>query len=87
MSERPNILIIHADQHRFDAIGSAGNVFVETPNLDRLAAHGARFTHAFTVWPLCTPARASTWTGVYPHAHGVTFNGFGVPDLFKEYNV
>ena len=66
MSERPNILIIHADQHRFDAIGSAGNVFVETPNLDRLAAHGARFTHAFTVWPLCTPARASTWTGVYP---------------------
>ena len=87
MSERPNILIVHADQHRFDALGAAGNIFVETPHLDRLAEEGARFTHAFTVWPLCTPARASTWTGVYPHADGVMFNGFGEPDIFKAHNV
>jgi hypothetical protein len=49
---RPNILLIHSDQHRADCLGVAGHPLIETPNLDGLAREGVRFTHAFTL-PTC----------------------------------
>ena len=66
---RPNILFIMTDQHRWDCIGANGNRLIHTPNLDRLAASGANFTHAFVQSPVCVPSRVSFFTGRYPHAH------------------
>lgn len=71
---QPNILLIHADQHRADCLGVNGHPFLQTPNLDRLAADGANFTRAYTPIPLCTPARTSLLTGQWPMQHGVIAN-------------
>ena len=79
MPERPNILFIFADQHRHDALGCAGNALIETPNLDRLASSGVRFTNAWCQSPICQPSRAALITGRYPHELGVMRN-FG-PDM------
>jgi len=74
-SHRPNILLFCTDQQRFDTIGALGNPHVHTPNLDRLAASGTAFTHAYCQSPICTPSRASFMTGRYPSAIGVNTNG------------
>ena len=65
-----NVLLIHSDQHRFDCLGANGHPQIRTPNLDRLAAEGVNFTHAFTPAPICSPARASLLTGQWPTQHG-----------------
>jgi arylsulfatase A-like enzyme len=70
MAARPNILLIHADQLRFDCLGVNGHPLVQTPNLDRLAADGANFRHAYTPAPICSPARASLLTGQWSFQHG-----------------
>jgi arylsulfatase A-like enzyme len=67
---RPNILLIFADQHRFDCIGVNGHPLLKTPHLDRLAQEGVNFTRAFTPAPICTPARCSVLTGLWPVQHG-----------------
>ena len=77
MTERPNLLFIYADQHRADVLGCAGNEVVVTPNIDRLAAEGVRFDHAWTEGPICQPARASMLCGRYPSDHGVLGNFAG----------
>ena len=64
-----NLLLIHSDQHRYDCLGANGHPFLQTPNLDRLAREGLRFTHAFTPVPLCTPARNCLLHGCWPHQH------------------
>ena len=73
-SSRYNLLFIHTDQHRFDALGAAGNPYVSTPNLDRLAGEGVRFSHAVTPCPVCVPARTSFMTGLSIHTTGYTDN-------------
>lgn len=74
MSHRPNILFIQSDQHRYDCVGHAGNPLAHTPHLDRLAADGVRFTHAFTPIPTCCPARQSLLSGLWPERHGGLWN-------------
>ena len=74
-SERPNILWICTDQQRYDTIGALGNPYVRTPNIDRLVAHGAAFTHAYCQSPICTPSRASFLTGLYPSTLHASMNG------------
>jgi len=64
-----NLLLIHSDQHRYDCVGANGHPLVKTPDLDRMAADGLRFTHAFCPIPLCVPARASFLTGTWPSRH------------------
>ncbi len=76
---RPNILWICSDQQRFDTLGSYGNDFVRTPQLDRLAAGGMRFTRAFCQSPVCTPSRASFLTGRYPRTTRCRQNGQSIP--------
>ena len=72
----PNILLIHADQHRWDCLSLRDPSRVRTPNLDRLAAGGVDFTHAFTPNPICSPARACLQTGAWATTHGcVTIPG------------
>ena len=73
-NRRPHILLICSDQQRFDTLGANGNPICQTPSLDRLAAAGMNFSHAFTVSSLCSPARASLLTGLYPHNHRMTDN-------------
>lgn len=67
MGTRPNILLMIADDHRFDALSSAGDTVVQTPVLDRLAASGIAFHRAHmmggTVGAVCVPSRASLMTG------------------------
>lgn len=77
MADRPNVVLLLADQHRADALGCAGDRLVQTPNIDRLAAEGVRFENAFCTSPLCMPSRASFTTGMYAHNHGVLHNTTG----------
>ena len=64
-----NILFLMTDQQRWDAMGSSGSR-VNTPNLDRIATQGVRFSNAVTTSPLCVP-RVTLATGRYPHNNGV----------------
>ena len=68
-AEKPNILFLFADDHAYDAIGAAGNLAVSTPNLDRLAANGLRFSHCFNQgsWApaVCLASRAMLISGKY----------------------
>ncbi|MCZ6676891.1 MAG: sulfatase-like hydrolase/transferase [Candidatus Poribacteria bacterium] len=81
---KPNIILLMSDQQRWDSLGCNGNRFVSTPHLDQLAADGARFENSFTPWPVCTPARATMWTGVYPHQHKVTFNIYDMGNVIED---
>jgi len=74
---RPNILFIYSDDHAQHAISCYGSKVNTTPNIDRLAAGGARFTHCFVTNSICTPSRATLITGQYSHVNGVpVFNRF-----------
>ena len=72
---QPNILLLMGDQHRADAIGADGNRLIKTPNLDRIAAEGVLFRHAYSCTPSCTPVRAALLTGLSPWRHGML--GYG----------
>ena len=71
---RPNIVFILSDDHRWDTMGHKGHPFIKTPNLDRLAKEGVSFHNAFVTTALCSPSRASFLTGQYAHRHGVKNN-------------
>jgi arylsulfatase A-like enzyme len=74
---KPNILFIFADDHAQHAISAYGSKVNTTPNIDRLAAGGARFTNSFVTNSICTPSRATLLTGQYSHLNGVpVFNRF-----------
>lgn len=62
-----NLLFIMSDEHNSSMLGCAGHEMVKTPNLDKLAERGTRFTDAYTNSPICIPARASFATGRYAH--------------------
>jgi arylsulfatase A-like enzyme len=79
-AERPNVVVILTDDQRADALGCAGHPYLKTPHIDRLAAEGTLFTHAFCTTSLCSPSRASILSGLYAHSHGVVNN-------FTEYPV
>lgn len=74
LAQQPNILYIMADDHSAATIGAYATHLkgvVQTPNIDRLAKEGARFTNVQCVNALCAPSRASIITGLYSHQHGV----------------
>ena len=64
-TDRPNVLFLICDDLNCD-LGCYGHPLVKTPNIDRLAAKGVRFEHAYCQYPLCGPSRASFMTGLYP---------------------
>jgi len=68
---QPNILLIVADNQPASILGAYGNPDVRTPNIDRLADEGLRFTRAFAVHGMCSPTRATLLTGLLPSQHGV----------------
>ncbi len=71
---RPNIVVVLVDDLRWDDIACAGQPFVRTPHIDRIAAEGARFRNAFCNTPLCSPVRACLLTGLYTRHHGILDN-------------
>ena len=77
MGERPNIILIFADQMRGDCLSADGHAVVETPHLDELAATGTRFTAAYTACPSCIPARANLMTGMNQWHTGILGMGRG----------
>lgn len=64
---RPNILFLISDDHSWTDLGCFGNPSIHTPNLDRLAARGARFEHSYVASPQCSPNRSAIFTGCTPH--------------------
>lgn len=64
---KPNIILIMTDQQRADTIGALNAPWMKTPHMDRLATEGAAFTECFVTSPVCVGARASLFTGKYPH--------------------
>ena len=81
----PNLLFIMADQHRFDYLGAAGAAFVRTPNLDRLAERGVRFTQCATNCPVCAPARIGLASGMQPSRIGSLDNSSFLPRSVTTY--
>jgi len=77
---RPNLLFLYTDQQRWDALACAGNPDIHTPNLDKLAASGIRFSHCFANHPVCQPSRQSLLSGQYGDASGRLFNGIEMPE-------
>ena len=72
--DRPNIIFLLADDQRADSLSSTGHAFAQTPNIDRLARDGVRFTNAFTVEPICAPSRFAFLSGQYERTSGLGFN-------------
>ncbi len=70
--QRPNFVFILIDDLGWADLGCYGSAFYETPNIDRLAAQGMRFTDAYAACPVCSPTRASIVTGKYPARLGIT---------------
>ncbi len=79
MSPRPNVVLVVADQHRWDWLSCAGTVGPDTPVLDSLAARGTRFTRATTTSALCVPARIGLASGLLPHRVGALTNNAYLP--------
>ena len=71
-----NILFVMYDQLRFDYLGCAGHPHLDTPNFDRVARMGVRFSNAFVQSPVCGASRMSFYTGRYVSSHGAAWNGF-----------
>ncbi len=82
---RPNFVFILTDDQRYDAMSCAGHPFLRTPNMDRIANEGARFTNAFVTISLCAPSRACFLTGRYAHNHGIKDNKTPLDDTIPTF--
>ncbi len=80
---RKNVLFLLSDQHRPDGLGMEGNALAHTPRLDELARQGIRFSNAYCTDPVCTPSRASIFTGLYTRHHRAFTNGTPWPFEIK----
>jgi len=80
-ADKPNILLILADDLGARDLGCFGSTFYETPNLDRLAARGVRLTNAYSASPLCSPTRSSILTGQHPARTGITAPACHLPKV------
>ncbi|MCE9613079.1 MAG: sulfatase-like hydrolase/transferase [Lentisphaerae bacterium] len=80
MSVTPNIIVITTDQQRRDSLQAYGATFTRTPGTNRLAAEGVVCERAYCTNPVCTPARASLFSGQYLSRHGAWNVGTTVPD-------
>ncbi len=78
----PNYIFLLIDDQRWDALGCAGNPIIQTPNMDRMAEEGMRFSRAFVTTPICAASRASIFTGLYERTHGYTFTK---PPIRREF--
>ena len=84
--KKPNVIFMLVDDMGWMDIGANGSTFYETPNIDRLAAEGVRFTQAYAASPICSPTRASILTGKNPARINLTqwIGGPGNPDYERN---
>src|ERR1041384_3267976 len=75
MPNKPHIIVLMADQMRFDCLSAYGRLGVRKPNLDALSEESVIFDRAYCATPLCIPTRTTIATGKWPHATGVVVNG------------
>src|SRR5947209_15793482 len=73
-ADRPNVVLILADDLGYGDLGCYGHPRFKTPNLDRMAAEGVRLTQFNTPMPFCAPTRGALMTGRYPFRNGLTAN-------------
>src|SRR5215510_9740734 len=84
-AHKPNVIVFLADDLGWADLGCYGSTFYETPNLDRMASQGMRFTQAYATCPVCSPSRAAYMTGRWPQRTGITdFIGAAQPDKWKR---
>jgi len=81
--ERPNFVFIMTDTQGANVVGAYDRPELATPHIDDLARNGIRFTRAYTTCPLCTPARAGIFSGIYPHTAGAWTNNLPLGDNVK----
>lgn len=82
--QRPNIIFILTDDQRWDALGYAGNEYVQTPEMDRLAEEGSYFPNALVTTPICAGSRATIFTGLYERTHSYNFQSGPIKNEFME---
>lgn len=80
---RPNIIYIMTDQQSHDAMSAAGNGYLHTPAMDRLAEHGVRFTDTYCALPLSGPSRSAMFTGYMPSQSGMMENETPLADSLR----
>jgi len=78
--KKMNLIFILTDEQRFDTSAPYGNDQIKTPNLNQLGKEAVVFENAYVTMPLCSPARASILTGLYPQTNGVTYNNIDLPE-------
>lgn len=78
---RPNFIVIFTDDQGYQDLGCYGSPDISTPNLDRMAQEGMRFTDFYAAAPICSPSRAALLTGCYPPRVGVTRVFFPKDDI------
>jgi uncharacterized sulfatase len=80
---KKQVIFIMTDTTRKDMLGCYGDKRMVTPNLDKLAAEGIRYTNAYTTQPVCAPARSAIFTGLFPHSNGIVANSAALSDNVK----
>lgn len=73
--QKPNVLLVFTDQQNASMISAAGNPYLNTPAMDKIASQGIMFTQSYCTSPVCGPARSSIISGLMPHETGVEWNG------------
>jgi len=73
-AQQPNVIIIVSDDHAYQTISAYGSIFMQTPNIDRIAKEGVRFNKAYVTNSICGPSRAVILTGKYSHKNGFKDN-------------
>ena len=73
-TDKPNIVMIIADDQTYRDFGFMGNSQVQTPHIDRLASQSARYVNGYVPTSVCSPSLATLLTGLYPHQHGIHYN-------------
>src|SRR5210317_1446886 len=71
-ADKPNFVIIFADDQGYQDVGCFGSPNIKTPNLDGMAAEGMKFTDFYSACSVCSPSRAALMTGCYPPRVGIT---------------
>lgn len=78
MKDKDNLILICTDEQTIDTLACYGNELIDMPNLNRLAGESAVYTRAYCTQPVCTPARGSFLSGLYPHQHGAWQNNLAI---------
>ena len=78
--DKPNVVVMIADDLGYADVSCLSKGVVNTPNIDRLAGMGVKFTSGYVTAPLCGPSRAGFYGGVYPQRYGFTDNNGGIPE-------